>query len=333
MPLIEFIVYGSVHQKSGGYYYDRELIQVLKHHGFGVSVTTPADSGGSKTDLYIIDELCHPDFFRKRHFRRLQPSVPVVGMVHHLAADENLPPALLLKHLLMERKFFSALNFAVFNSRSTESSARGKGGYRGPSLVCVPGRSSAGETKNNGEAPLSLLFLGNLIPRKGLHYLLAAMAMLPDIPCTLTIAGSDTVNPAYTRKIRLLIQRYGLEERTAMIGFAEDDEKERLLKKADLMIMPSFHEGYGIAYIEAMGYGVIPIAGISGGAGEIIRHEENGFLLKPERCGELADIIRRIYHNPDWKRCLSEQAYKSWFSHPPWEVTFQPLISALEELI
>ncbi len=338
MSSIEFIVEGDINQTSGGYYYDRQFIQILKNHGHNVTVSRATDeqAGRTETDMYIIDELCHPDFFRTKHFKRLRANVPIVGMVHHLASDEALPFFDRVKHLIMEQKFLNAMDFAVFNSQATRESAIKKGRYRGPWAIAIPGRTtdngiSRKPGRNSG--PLELLFLGNLIPRKGIHYVLLALSKLPDIPFSFTIAGDDTVEPAYTRRIKRLIKRYRLEDRVALKGPVSNNQKKKILGSADLMLMPSSHEGYGIAYIEAMGHGVIPVAGLSGGAGEIIRHGENGFLVNPRKRLEIISVLVRIYENPDWKNQLSSNARQSWQSHPLWQETFQPIITALEDLI
>ena len=337
MLRIEFIIYGDINQTSGGYYYDREFIRALKFRGHRVTISKAADgqTGRAETDLYIIDELCHPDFFRTKHFKRLRTNTPLVGMVHHLAADEGRPFFDRIKHLVMERSFLNAMDFIVFNSQSTRESARKKGLYKGPSAIAVPGRSNTGGNRKPGgnAGPLQLIFLGNLIPRKGLHHLLLALSGLPDIPFGFTIAGDDTVDPAYTRRIKRLIKRRRLEDRVILKGPVSNDQKKKILENADLMLMPSSHEGYGIAYVEAMGHGVIPVAGISGGAGEIIRHGENGFLVNPKNPMEIISILSQIYESPGWKNQLSSSARQRWQAHPLWEDTFQPVITALENLI
>ena len=337
MPSIEFIIDGDINQTSGGYYYDRQFIQALKTRGHNVTVSRASDkeTGRAATDMYIIDELCHPDFFRTKHFKRLRADVPLVAMLHHLAADEALPFFDRLKHCIMERKFLKAMDFAVFNSQSTGESARNKGRYRGPFAIAIPGRTNTGVSRKPGRnpGPLKLLFLGNLIPRKGMHYVLSALSELPDIPFTFTIAGDDTVEPAYTRRIKRLIKRCRLEDRVVLKGLVSNDHKKKVLENADLMLMPSSHEGYGIAYIEAMEHGVIPVAGISGGASEIIRHGENGFLVNPRKRLEIVSVLVQVYENPDWKNQLSRNARQSWQAHPLWQETFQPVITALEDLL
>ena len=76
--------------------------------------------------------------------------------------------------------------------------------------------------------PLRLLFLGNLIARKGLHTLLGALQQLPAETCTLSVVGSQQVDPAYVRTIRRQIERGGLSGRVQLLGSLPGERTGRL---------------------------------------------------------------------------------------------------------
>ena len=332
-----FIIYGNIDQISGGYYYDREFIQAIKNRGHSVSIMDakrPADTN-INPDIYIIDELCHPDFYRKHSFKKLKPGIPLAAMVHHLASDEDLPVFLKYKHLFMERSFFRKINFAVFNSNNTYKSAAVKAGYKGPYSIAVPGKTvQSAYNISNKKTPerLSLLFIGNLISRKCIHHVIINLAQIRNIPFRLTIAGNMDADLCYSERILNLISKLNLSSKIELRGYVSEAEKERLLNESDVLLMPSSHEGFGIAYIEAMKYGTIPVAGISGGASEIIQNGENGFLINPESTSDLHSVLSILWEKPSERELISRYAVKTWNEHPSWEQTFQTTIDELEKL-
>jgi glycosyltransferase involved in cell wall biosynthesis len=88
-----------------------------------------------------------------------------------------------------------------------------------------------------------------------------------------------------------------------------------------LLVVPSFHEGFGIAYLEGMGFGLPAIATTRGGAAEIITHGENGFLVPPGDPGGLADILRRVLGDRDLLASLSLAALRRYEQQPTWQET------------
>ena len=202
MSKITFLIYGHINQTSGGYYYDRELVQALCKDGHTVKLADirEYDKSRDDPDLYIIDELCHPDFWRLAHFKKLISGVPRAGMVHHLASDEDRRILDRWGHLFREVRFFKALDFAIFNSLSTRDSVQLKGGYRGPFDIAVPGRAGtvAAEPERGGRSSLlNLLFLGNLIPERGCILFSGICRDLREHP-------TGSLSPGRTRQIRLI---------------------------------------------------------------------------------------------------------------------------------
>lgn len=307
MLKITFVVYGSIDQISGGYYYDRELINALEKRGHSVTICDARVPGriNFNTDIYIIDELCHPHFYMGRDFKRLKPGVPVAAMVHHLAADEDLNIFSRIRHLYMERAFFKRIDFAVFNSINTRSSVELRTGYNGPFVIAVPGKADGQILRkgfNDNPEKLSLLFLGNLIPRKGVHHILKNLSLIKNVPYRLVIAGDKRADIGYTRKIEKMISDLKLQANVEIKGHVSDKARDSLLTEADILLIPSSHEGFGIAYIEAMGYGTIPVAGISGGASEIINNGENGFLVRPESSSDLQAVLSILWEDPSRRK-------------------------------
>ncbi|AIQ10862.1 glycosyltransferase family 4 protein [Paenibacillus durus] len=136
----------------------------------------------------------------------------------------------------------------------------------------------------------TVLFVGRLIPRKGVPILMRAAAMLNRrLPVHLVIAG--TGKPAYMRKLNQLARRLRLS--VSFIGGVPHEEIHRMYQIADCLVCPSQrHESFGLVNVEAMAAGLPVIASNNGGIREIISSGRNGFLV--ERYREAASFARMM---------------------------------------
>ncbi|MGQ0601239.1 MAG: glycosyltransferase family 4 protein [Anaerolineales bacterium] len=177
--------------------------------------------------------------------------------------------------------------------------------------------------------PLRLLFLGNVIPRKGLHTLLAALARVQADAkyrgeWQLTVVGNLDVDPAYVRRIRQDLrgfrQSFALHnpEGLRLLGQLSDADVRSQLEIHDVLAVPSSYEGFGIVYLEAMAYGLPVIASTAGAAGEIITHGVDGYLVPPEDPTALADAIQPLLDDRGLLRRMSLAARTRYERHPSW---------------
>ncbi len=130
--------------------------------------------------------------------------------------------------------------------------------------------------------PLRLIFLGNLIPRKGLHTLIEALSQLEQGCCTLEVVGSFDANIGYAQRIFQKVEQAGLEASIRFHGAQSDEALVYLFGNSQVFVVPSSFEGFGIVYLEGMGFGLPAIGTTQGVASEIIIHGETGYLIKPE---------------------------------------------------
>lgn len=161
-------------------------------------------------------------------------------------------------------------------------------------------RSETGDGQADSRERFQVLFLSRLDRVKGLDVLLPAMAKLRwELPeARLLLAGSGT--EAYARKVRREIETLGLGDTVATPGFLEGDEKERALASSDVFVLPSRHENFGVAVVEAMDAGlpvvVTPGVGIwreiqRAGAGVVV--ERSPEAVASALIGLLGDAERR----------------------------------------
>jgi glycosyltransferase involved in cell wall biosynthesis len=130
--------------------------------------------------------------------------------------------------------------------------------------VCPPPRGGRRYPLPGRCEPLTLLTVANLIPRKGQDLLVTALKRLDRRRWRLSLVGPAR-DAAYARRLRGLVQRLKLGERITITGEVPSGRLTALFAAADLFVLPSHHEGFGIALLEALAHGV-PVLTTSAGA-------------------------------------------------------------------
>jgi len=171
-----------------------------------------------------------------------------------------------------------------------------------PNSTAIPvARADTGAIRRN------VLFLSRLHPVKGLDLLLPAFARvrasLPE--ARLTIAGAG--EPGFVRSLRAHAARLGLDSSIEWSGFLEGEEKQRAFLNADLFVLPSYSENFGLAAVEAMAHG-IPVL-LSDCVGVKCHVSEAGAgIVTPCEAGALAEAMQGLLENPALLRKMSENA-------------------------
>lgn len=346
---VGLIIYGSLERLSGGYLYDRKLVEHLRAQGDQVEVIALpwrnytlhlADNlsqallrrlAGLEVDVLLQDELNHPSLFLLNRLLRQRASYPLVAIVHHLRASEAHPAWANAVYARVEGAFLRSVDGWLCNSRATLAAVKALPGeaalVQARSLVAPPGgdrlrpdvQPEAIARRAWKPGPLRLLYVGNVIPRKGLHTLLAALRRLPRDDCQLEIVGSLEAAPGYARRLRQEVAASGLEAWVHFSGVLDDEALRQRLMDAHLLAMPSSYEGFGIAYLEGMGFGLPAVAGARGGAGELITHGVDGFLVAPQDDWELARGLHALHADRQRLVTMGLAALRRYAAHPTWE--------------
>jgi glycosyltransferase involved in cell wall biosynthesis len=357
---VAWVVDGPLDQLSGGYLYDRLVVDHLRRESVEVSLLSlPTGSYGARLargwrsdfakmvtdaspDILVQDELSHPALLRvNRRLASSRPGLKRVGLVHHLRASE--PRSLLANAVYrwIERRYLASLDAFIFNSRTTRAAVQRLGLPASASIVAVPGADrlavplgpDAIHSRAQEAGPLRVLFLGNLIPRKGLLTLVEAVALLPRGSVDLTVVGSPEVDPRHAQRVRRRVSALRLGPIVHFLGALEGQALARVMLAAQVLAVPSAYEGYGMAYLEGMGYGLPPIAGAEGGATEFVRHAENGFLVEPGDPAQLAVHLSGLHHDRSLLARVSLAARRTYQTHPTWEATGDLILTFLKELL
>ena len=354
---VAFVIDGPLDQISGGYVYDARVIGALRAGGIDVDVVSlPQGStlrriltnfdrrqlehlAGLRADVIVEDELSHPGLIGLNPRLRQRTCAPIIALVHHLRSSEPGSRLLGALYAALEARFLRTVDGFVFNSRATQLTVERLAGAGRPSVVAppagdrFPGRLTDDEIRRRAHSPgpLRLLFLGNLIRRKGLMTLLQALAGLPAPSVALAVVGDGTFEPAHAAAARRRAAQLGLSSRVEWLGPLYDEALARRLASSQVLVVPSDYEGFGIAYLEGMAFGLPAVGGAAGGASEIIRDGENGFLIRAGDSAALADGLRRLADDRDWLERLSIEAARTFRTHPTWEQTTETIRRFLAE--
>ncbi|MYC93990.1 MAG: glycosyltransferase family 4 protein [Caldilineaceae bacterium SB0661_bin_32] len=349
---IGLLIYGSLDTLSGGYLYDRKLVEHLREAGDSVEIVSlpwrsyPAHLADNLSlrlyrrlrdlpvDILLQDELNHPSLALVNwRLRRLQPRCPLISIVHHLRSSERHPRRLLPLYRTVERAYLRTVDGFIFNSRTTRQAVaalRGESENLAPlgGVIAYPAADHLPtpderavekliSARGSGPGPLRILFVGNLIPRKGLHNLINALSRLPESDWMLDVVGDEAVDSAYAAALRRQIGAAGLKDNIRLHGRVSDEELAQRYRAAHLLAVLSY-EGFGIVYLEAMAFGLPVLAGIHGGAGEIVDSGVNGFLVEPADAAETAAHLSALAGDRERLAALGRNARRRFASHPRW---------------
>jgi glycogen synthase len=153
-----------------------------------------------------------------------------------------------------------------------------------------------------------VLLIGRLVYEKGFQLALEAMPrLLEAVPNTrFLVAGSGTHEEELHRQAREL----GLMEHGTFLGWIGDDVLHSLYRIADLTVVPSIYEPFGLVALEAMASGCPCIVADTGGLREVVPHDEAGLRFRPRDPEELAEAAIRVLSDDELGRRLVAEAYE-----------------------
>lgn len=151
--------------------------------------------------------------------------------------------------------------------------------------------------KQNNTTKKTILFVGSLLPIKGVGYLINAMNIvqrsLPNANLLIVGSGSDR------DKLKILVQKLNLQECIHFTGKVSNEKIPGYMAKADLFVLPSLSEGFPLVIAEAMASGLPIVTTNVGGLPEIVKDGENGFIVEPKNPEALAEKIILLLNNRD----------------------------------
>ena len=155
----------------------------------------------------------------------------------------------------------------------------------------------------------TIVFLGRLVPEKGVHVLIAALpAIIENVgPVRLLVAGKGP----YQQELESLAHRYGVADLVEFKGFVDDAGRNRMLNQATVAVFSSLYEPFGIVALEAMAAGVPVVASDTGGLSDVIEHGVDGYLSTPGDTHMLAHYVSEIINSPELAQHFTRRARRN----------------------
>lgn len=355
---VGLVIYGSLEILTGGFIYDRKLVDYIQSKGASVEVfSLPWRDYGShltdnlsfrfikrlrnaNCDLILEDELNHPSLLLANSFLNHSAKYPIVSIVHHLRCSELRSKAANHFYRILEGIYLGSVDGFIFNSDTTRDSVWKLAPGHKPHVRAYPGRKAINWGINGDfirkraqePGPLRLLFVGGLIRRKELHTLLEALSCIPKKDWDLRVVGSLDTDKNYTKQILERLRRLDLEDNVSLLGSMSGDDLDAEYRNSHVLAVPSSYEGFGIVYLESMGFGAPPMASTAGAAHEMITDGQNGFLVAPGDIKGIAEKIGRLSYERSLLTEMGLAALDRFIAHPTWEQSCDTIYNFMKEM-
>ncbi len=334
---IGFLITGSLSRQTGGYLYDRYIIDFLRSQGCHVEVISvgniPAGRGVLSTlwlltsrvhrryEVLLEDELAHPALWLFNRWIHATHSIRAIALVH--ALRYRLLKAHWRRRLsrTLERQMLLSVESIITVSQHLKGELIQLGLQDSCIHVVPPGVTLPPSIARKPPSThrVDLLCVANCLPAKGIHVLLEALHCAQDPRLRLTIVGDDRVDPAYTGSLQGLLDRWALTSRVRFTGTVPWETVADFYAAADIFVFPSLSEGFGMVLAEAMSFGLPIITTTADAIPDLVKHGDNGLLVPPQDAGALATAIAQLASDVALQHRLGQSARKRAEHLPSWE--------------
>lgn len=346
-PKLIFAVPGSITTRTGGSIYDRRVSAALRDRGWNVDIVECSGDfpAPSETDLLALDRVLGscPDRalvmidglifgaipgMAARHAARLR----LVALVHHpLALETGLGVEAIARYRDAEQRALRCAAGVITTSQPTAAILiRDYAVAPGRITIAPPGTDRpAHRGRDPAQPTIALLAVGAVIPRKGYDVLVEALRQLADLDFACLIIGTTERCPATVAALRAAIRAGGLDHRITLAG--EVDDVDRAFANADIFVLPSRYEGYGMVFGEALAHG-LPIVATLAGAIPSVVPADAGHLVPVDDPIALADALRGVITEPEHRARLAAGSRRAARDLPDWTDTARLIGEALRKL-
>lgn len=347
--------------KTGGIRYNMEVLNFLrKYKGNVVIFRLPINSSKSRIirnlvsniriaislfhavqrgDVVVQNSDDHAKVLLINILIRLFKSARIVAICHHLphrdlvANGDFRLAAFKRLDRWVEGLFFRTVHRIVAVSQTTKGDITGLG-IPSKKVSIVPDGVDRPPTVpvTREDHRLQFLFVGALTQRKGLEYLIDAMRKIEEKSIILHIVG-PIEDETYFHCLQNLVRQYKLENKVVFYGMVPQEELWRFYAKSDIFILPSLWEGFGIALLEAMAFG-LPIVATRGGAiPDLVNDGENGLLVPPADSIALGSAITRLIKTPLLRERLGQNGRVQFQKSLTWQQVGEKFAAVLTQVM
>ena len=343
---LAFAVPGDLATPTGGYAYDRRIIAELAALGWSVDIINLGD-GFPNVDAerraaagkllantppgvpIVVDGLAFGTL--PEAAASLQTRNPLIALVHlPLALEPGLPSPQAEAYRATERMALACARRVIVTSALIARLLIAD--YAVPPeriAIACPGTDPALPAQGSNDGIVRLLSVGSLVEGKGYDVLVAALAKLTQLPWQLTVAGDGGRDPHYASMIRAEIASQGLLDRIAILGAVAPERLHMLYRAADVFVLASHFESYGMAFAQAIAHG-LPVIGTNAGAIPETVPQDAGILVSPSDIAALAQALRRLIEDPQARQLYARGARAAAARLPSWRDSAALFASAIE---
>jgi glycosyltransferase involved in cell wall biosynthesis len=356
------VIPGDLDTRTGGYGYDRRIIAGLRDRGWTVNVLRLDDSFPRPTaaarghaaqvlgaipdgSTVLVDGLALGAL--PEEVEREASRLRIVALVHHpLAAETGLDPALAAALEISERRALAAARSVVVTSQATAARLDDYGVVSERLTVVEPGTDPAPPARGSAvdhepsaidrepsaishqPSEVALLCVATLTPRKGHALLLSALASIPQRNWRLTCAGSLDRDPATAAQVREQIRAAGLDERISLVGDLDQLALAIQYDRADVFVLATLYEGYGMAVAEALARGVPVISTATGAIHDLVG--DAGVVVSPGDLRAFTAALSGLIGDPMRRATLKANACRRRDRLPTWDAAAAAMARTLE---
>jgi glycosyltransferase involved in cell wall biosynthesis len=328
---------GDLGANTGGYIYDRKMLEQLRASGLVVAELPLGDgfphpahaarkealgrmADASSKAPVMVDGLAlgaMPELASAIAARQ-----PLIALVHHpLGLETGLEPDAAAALIASERQALSHAHAVLVTSDPTRETLIADFGVPQELIFAAkPGveRPVKVRDRSGSRGSVKLLAVGQLALRKGYDVLLQAVAQLKDHSFTLDIAGVDHGTGDTEKALKALSSRLGLDGAVRFLGEQSRAALDALYHDADVFVLASLYEGYGMVYAEAMAHG-LPVIGTTGGAIPSVVPASAGILAKPGDVVSLKQALEIMLLDGNKRTLFAAGALQAAKALPRWE--------------
>ncbi|HEY2642329.1 MAG TPA: glycosyltransferase family 4 protein [Galbitalea sp.] len=314
---------------SGGNIYDQHVRDGLRSSGWDVRIVLVPDGRGSVRILQGV-----PD-----DALTLIDGLIAARIPEELVAQSSRLRMVILAHMVtapveQAREALRAAKRIITTSDWTRSELISLDlAEPGHVVVAHPGTDSATPTVASPSGG-RLLSVGVVSHHKGQDLLIRALGQLTDVDdWTCTIVGSLDAAPDFVDELTRAIRRTHLTTRTALTGILTGSLLERAYGEADLVVVPSRSESYGMVVAEALARGIPVLAARVGGIPEALSSIAAGMMIPPEDPWALEVVLRQWWASPERRTELKTAAVRARELARPWSGTVAIIASTFDEIL
>jgi glycosyltransferase involved in cell wall biosynthesis len=343
--LLILVLPGPLDTPTGGYIYDRRIVEGLRRLGWRVDVCALDDSfpwpnGAALEDAagalasipdgatVLVDGLAGgamPSAMEHEAAR-----LRLVSLVHHPLADETgILPEDAAAFRVSERRTLACVRRVVVTSRATAARLTAAFGVAAERIAVVePGVDRGPLATGSASDVPELLCVATISPRKGYGTLARALGIIADRRWHLTVIGSLVRHPRSVDQLRSALRAAGLEGRVSFVGEADAATISTYYQRSDLFVLPTEYEGYGMVVAEALAHG-LPVVSTPVGAIPELVGRDAGVLVPAGDAAALAGALTKAIDDPRWRGRLADGAARVRERLGGWEAAATTMANVL----